>query len=157
MVLAPDLNGEATSFVADKAWFDHLFPAELGRASRAGASGSNAGDRGGDSGSTNQSDGATTIHGQVSPSDPRDRLAELRRELPPRIELAECSYQRAVEAANALLVDFDGVSRLRSQLGEEPLPADQRIQWMERLASAQKKAQDSATVLSQVETLILQV
>ncbi|AGS72312.1 hypothetical protein [Streptomyces collinus] len=157
MVLAPDINGEATSFVADKAWFDHLFPAELGRASRTGASGSNAGDGGSDSESTNQSDGATTIHGQVPPSDPRDRLAELRRELPARIELAEGIYQRAVEAANALLVDFDEASRLRSQLGEEPLPADQRIQWMERLASARKTAQDSATVLSQVEALILQV
>jgi hypothetical protein len=85
------------------------------------------------------------------------RLAELRRELPARIELAEGIYQRAVEAANALLVDFDEASRMRSQLGEEPLPADQRIQWMERLASARKTAQDSATVLSQVEALILQV
>ncbi|MFC9278107.1 hypothetical protein [Streptomyces collinus] len=154
MVLAPDLKGDATAFVADKEWFDHLFPPELGRSAR---SGGDTGGEGASSDSTDQADDATTVQGQAPPSDPRDRLAELRRELPARIELAEGIYQRAVEAANALLADFDEASRLRSRLGEEPLPADQRIQWMERLASARTTAQASATVLSQVETLILQV
>ncbi|WP_225847308.1 hypothetical protein [Streptomyces sp. HPF1205] len=157
MVLAPDINGDVTSFVADKEWFDHLFPTDLGRASRTGGSAGDTGDAGEDSESTDGEDDATTVHGQVPPADPRDRLAELRGELPARIELAEGIYQRAVEAAKALLTDFDEASRLRAQLGEDPLPADQRIQWMERLASARGTAQDSVTVLSQVEALILQM
>ncbi|MFI6875799.1 hypothetical protein ACIBL6_20435 [Streptomyces sp. NPDC050400] len=157
MVLAPDLNGNATSFVADKAWFDHLFPVDLGRAPRAGDSDSDANSGGTTSENTSQLDGTTALHGQVPPPDPRDRLTELRRDLPARIELAEGHYQRAAEAANTLLTHFDEARRLRSQLGEEALPADQRIQWMEHLASARKTAQDSATVLSQVEALILQL
>ena len=71
--------------------------------------------------------------------------------------MAEGIYQRAGESANALLTDFDEASRLRSRLGDEPLPADQRIQWMERLVSARRTAQESAAVLSQVEGLILQL
>ena len=157
MVLVSDLYGNATPFVADKEWFDQLFPPELGRTVRTGGTGGNTDSDGDTAPSADQMDDATTVHGQAPPSDPRARLAELRRELPARIELAEGIYQKAVEAANDLLADFDEASRLRSRLGEEPLPADQRIQWMERLAIARKTALESTTVLSQVEALILQV
>ncbi|WP_327287981.1 hypothetical protein [Streptomyces sp. NBC_01198] len=154
----PDLNGNATSFIADKEWFDQLFPTELGRSEQTSGSGSDTGGAGAGSDSTDQSDDSTTtVQGQSPPADPRDRLAELRRELPARIELAEGIYQHAIGAANALLADFDEASRLRSGLGEDPLPADQRIQWMERLASARETAQKSATVLTQAEAMILQV
>jgi hypothetical protein len=157
MVLVPDLNGEATSFVADKEWFDQLFPTELGREPGASSSSSNPGDGGTGHESTDQSEDSTTVQGQGSPADPHERLADLRRELPARIELAEGIYQRAVEAAGALLVDFGEATRLRLRLGEDPLPGDQRIQWMERLASARETATESASVLSQVEALILQL
>ncbi|RCG24216.1 hypothetical protein DQ392_03595 [Streptomyces reniochalinae] len=157
MVLAPDFNGYPTAFVADKEWFDHLFPSDLSRSAQTGGSGGDAGGEGASSDTTDQAADATTVQGQAPLSAPRDRLAKLRRELPARIELAEGIYQRAVEAANALLADFDEASRLRSRLGEESLPADERIQWMERLAAARTTAQASATVLSKVETLILQV
>ncbi|MCG6495708.1 hypothetical protein MCM47_15480 [Kitasatospora sp. A2-31] len=157
MVLAPDLNGDPTSYVADKEWFDHLFPTELGRASRTGGASDGTTSTEAGSDSSGEPYDATTVNGQTPPADPRDRLTELRRELPARIELAEGIYQRAIDAANALLADFDEASRLRLRLGEDPLPADQRIQWMERLALARGKAQESATVLSQAETLILQV
>lgn len=157
MVLAPDINGHATSLIADKEWFDHLFPPDLGRTSPTRTPAGNTSVAATALGSTNQASSAATVHGQVPPSDPRDRLAELRRELPARVELAESIYQRAVEAVNTLLADFDEASRLRTRLSEEALPADQRIQWMERLASARESAQGSATALSRMEALILQV
>jgi hypothetical protein len=154
MILVPDLDGAPTGFVADKEWFDRLFPVELAQsgASHGGAAGAQA-----DSEDDDEAAQATTVTGQTPPTDPHDRLAELRRGLLARIELAAGNYQRAIEAAAALLSDFDEASRLRDRLGEEPLPADQRIQWMEQLASARAKAQESAGVLGQAETLILQV
>ncbi|MFF7081257.1 hypothetical protein [Streptomyces lavendulae] len=157
MVLVPDLDGAPTGFVADKEWFDRRFPVELARSGRAGTTGDGTAGAEAASEDSDQADDATTVIGQTPPADPRVRLAELRRELPARIELAVGIYQRAIEAANALLADFDEASRLRHRLAEDPLPAEQRIQWMERLASARAKAQESAGVLGQAETLILQV
>lgn len=97
----------------------------------------------------------------ITAGSPRARTDDVPGPGPPRHVLrvlgTPLTRRSSIEAANALLEDFDEASRLRSQLGEDALPADQRIQWMERLASARKTAQDSATVLSQGEALILQV
>lgn len=98
----------------------------------------------------------TTTHGEAA-ADPRDQLAALRRELPARVELVEGSYLKAVDAAHILMTDFEEAHRLRVQLGEEPLPAEQRIEWMEKLAKARAAAQASVTTLEQVEALILKV
>ncbi|RKT07937.1 hypothetical protein BX286_6014 [Streptomyces sp. 3211.6] len=155
MVLVPDMDGRPTSFVVDKAWFDEMFPVELGRATQTHAAG---GASGGPSTSRaiDPADAGATVH-EYAPVDPRDQLASLRRELPARVELAEGSYQSAVAAADALLADFEEARRLRTQLGEEPLPADERITWMEKLVKARDAAQTSVSALEQVESLILQI
>ncbi|MCL3998755.1 hypothetical protein [Streptomyces lavenduligriseus] len=98
----------------------------------------------------------STSHGEAPP-DPRDRLATLRRELPARVELVAAGYQRAIDSAHTLMTDFEDARRLRAQLGAEALPAEQRIEWMEKLAKAREAAQGSVTTLSQVEALILQI
>jgi hypothetical protein len=129
MVLVPDVDGRPTSFVADKAWLDETFPVKLDRSAQRQAAGGGSG--GQSAARTSDPAGAsTTVHEEV-PVDPRDQLACLRGELPARVELAEGSYRGAVAAADALLADFEEACRLRSQLGEESLPADQRIAWME--------------------------
>ncbi|MFC9398062.1 hypothetical protein ACFTWS_33620 [Streptomyces sp. NPDC057027] len=53
-----------------------------------------------------------------------------------RVGVAQGSYQSSVAAADALLADIAEARRLRTQLGEEPLPADERITWMEKLVKA---------------------
>ncbi|MET9977636.1 hypothetical protein ACFYOI_14630 [Streptomyces microflavus] len=55
------------------------------------------------------------------------------------------------------MTDFEDALRLRAQLGEGRLPAEQRIEWMEKLSKARDAARASVTSLDQVETLILQV
>ncbi|MGW4541688.1 hypothetical protein ACWEOP_27965 [Streptomyces chartreusis] len=155
MVPAPDIDGRPTSFIADKAWFDETFPVELGRSTQnlagGGASGVPSAIR-----TSDPAEAGTTVQEDVL-VDPRDQLAGLRRELPARVELAEGSYRRAVAAADALLADFEEARRLRTQLGEDPLPADQRITWMEKLVKARDAAQTSVAALEQVENLILQI
>ncbi|MFF3609747.1 hypothetical protein [Streptomyces sp. NPDC002463] len=102
--------------------------------------------------------GAIAAGHEDVPVDPRDQLARLRRELSARVELAEGSYQSSIAAADALLADFAEARRLRTQLGEEPLPADERITWMEKLVKARDAAQTSSvSALGQVESLILQL
>ncbi|MFF9785136.1 hypothetical protein [Streptomyces nigrescens] len=155
MMLVPDIDGRPTSFVADKAWFDEMFPAKLDRSGQT----KGAGDASGGQSATGTSEPAnpsTTVHEEVT-EDPHDQLARLRRELPARVELAEGSYRSAVAAADALLVDFKEARRLRTQLSEEPLPADQRIDWMEKLEKARDAAQTSVSALDQVESLILKL
>ncbi|MFJ9508683.1 hypothetical protein ACIRPZ_33460 [Streptomyces anulatus] len=152
MVIAPDIDGKPTRYVADKAWFDETFPVELGNPAP------------GDPGSTTASPTAgastnpavTTVHG-APPADPHDQLVRLRRELPARVELVEDGYEQAVDSAHTLMTDFEEAHRLRDQLGEDALPADQRIEWMEKLTKARSAAQASVTTLEQVEALILQV
>lgn len=152
MVIVPDAEGRPTGYIADKEWFDETFPVELGRAAPdpAGSSGAAT--------SVPQSDPADTAtsRGQAPP-DPRERLNTLRRELPARVELTQNGYQRAVDAAHTLMTDFEEARRLRAQIGEDPLPAEQRIEWMEKLAKAREAAQSSVTTLGQIETLILQI
>lgn len=154
MVIVPDTEGQPTPYVADKDWFDETFPVELGRQVQdpAGSSGPGTGVP------VSESDPAssTTSHGEAPP-DPRERLATLRRELPARVELVGGSYQRAVDSAHTLMTDFEEARRLRAQLGEEALPAEQRIEWMEKLTKAREAAQASVTTLGQVEALILQI
>ncbi|MFB7447591.1 hypothetical protein [Streptomyces sp. NPDC056194] len=92
------------------------------------------------------------------PVDPRDQPARLRRELSARVESTEGSYQSSIAAADALLADFAEARRLRTQLGEEPLPADELITWMEKLVKARDAAQTSGvSALNQVESLILRL
>ncbi|MGW5928790.1 hypothetical protein ACWF2L_21450 [Streptomyces anulatus] len=154
MVIVPDTEGRPTRYVADKAWFDELFPVDLitpapavsGKSATTAAS----------AGNTANTSAPTTAHGEAA-ADPRDRLAALRRELPARVELVEGSYQKAVDAAHTLMTDFEEAHRLRVQLEEEPLPAEQRIEWMEKLSKARAAAQASVTTFEQVETLILKV
>ncbi|MFF2465140.1 hypothetical protein [Streptomyces mirabilis] len=154
MVIAPDGEGRPTRYVADKAWFDELFPVDLctpvpatsGSPTNAPAGAGNTADAG----------APTTANGEAA-ADPRDQLAKLRRELPARVELVEGSYQKAVDAAHTLMTDFEEAHRLRIQLGEEPLPAEQRIEWMEKLSKARTAAQASVTTLEQMEALILKV
>ncbi|MGW0373806.1 hypothetical protein ACWDZW_33990 [Streptomyces coeruleorubidus] len=101
-------------------------------------------------------DSSTTSHGEAPP-DFRERLNTLRRELPARVELVGGSYQRAVDSSHTLMTDFEEARRLRAQLGEEALPAEQRIAWMEKLTKAREAAQASVNTLGQVEALILQI
>ncbi|MFI8793901.1 hypothetical protein [Streptomyces sp. NPDC055105] len=154
MVVVPDTEGRPTRYVADKAWFDELFPVDLGApaptTSVTSINASTAAENTADAGAP------TTAHGEAA-VDPRDRLAALRRELPARVELVEGSYQKAVDAAYTLMTDFEEAHRLRVQLGEDPLPAEQRIEWMEKLSKARAAAQASVTTLEQVEALILKV
>ncbi|WP_438453076.1 hypothetical protein [Streptomyces asiaticus] len=154
MVIVPDTAGRPTSYVADKDWFDETFPVELGRPAQnpAGSSGAGTGISAPASGPASGS----TSHGEAPP-DPRERLNTLRRELPARVELAGDNYQRAVDSAHTLMTDFEEARRLRAQLGEEALPAEQRIEWMEKLTKAREAAQASVTTLGQVEALILQI
>lgn len=153
MVIAPDTEGRPTNYVADKAWFDETFPVELGRPVPA-AAGSTANSS--TAAGTNTDPTATTAHG-VPLADPRDLLATLRRELPARVELVEGGYQQAVDSAHTLMTDFEEAHRLRVQLGEDALPAEQRIEWMEKLTKVRAAAQASMATLEQVEALILQV
>ncbi|MFE7445886.1 hypothetical protein ACFU7X_36170 [Streptomyces chartreusis] len=151
MVIAPGTEGQPTRYVADKAWFDETFPVELGRPTP-GSPGSTTSPTAGSS--TDPT--ATTVHG-APPADPHDQLATLRRELPARVELVEGGYQQAVDSAHNLMTDFEEAHRLRVQLGEDALPAEQRIEWMEKLTKARAAARASVTTLEQVEALILQV
>ncbi|MGW0669881.1 hypothetical protein [Streptomyces sp. NPDC002746] len=154
MVIVPDTEGRPTRYIADKAWFDELFPVNLttpapaasGKPATTSASAGTAADAG----------APTTAHGEAA-ADPRDRLTALRRELPAKVELVEGSYQKAVDAAHLLMTDFEAAHRLRVQLEEEPLRAEQRIEWMEKLTKARAAAEASVTTLDQVETLILKV
>ncbi|MFJ8641919.1 hypothetical protein [Streptomyces sp. NPDC093610] len=88
-------------------------------------------------------------------ADLRARLISLRKELPVRVELVEGGYERAVQSADVLLADFETARRLRAGLGEEALPANQRIEWMEKLTKARSSAESSVVALQQVEALIL--
>ncbi|MET8816434.1 hypothetical protein ABZW47_31090 [Streptomyces sp. NPDC004549] len=152
MVIVPDREGRPTGHVADKAWFDETFPVELSRPAQPGGSASTP-TAAGDNASP---DAGTTSH-EEAPADPRDHLATLRRELPARVELVEVGYQRAVDSAHTLMTDFEDARRLRGQLAEEALPAEVRIEWMEKLTKARDAAQASVTTLAQVEALILQI
>ncbi|HJD81106.1 hypothetical protein [Kitasatospora aureofaciens] len=156
MILVPDLEGAPTGIVVDKAWFDDTFPPDLAQSTNQGsgsvvttAAGATASDSG-------PSAASTTANGQV-PQDPRDRLVTLRREMSARVELVEGAYQRAIAAASELTAGFNEAIDLRAQLGEEPLPADQRIQWMEKLTALRDAAQGSAAELENVEALILKL
>ncbi|MFJ2218244.1 hypothetical protein ACIQVO_38615 [Streptomyces sp. NPDC101062] len=154
MVIVPDGEGRPTRYVADKAWFDEFFPVDLCPPVTA-TSGSPANAH---AGSENTADAGapTTAIGQAV-ADPRDQLAKLRRELSARVELVEGSYQNAVDAAHTLMTGFEEAHRLRTQLGEERLPAEQRIEWMEKLSKARAAARASVTTLEQVEALILEI
>lgn len=152
MVIVPDIEGRPTGYVADKAWFDEMFPVELGRPAPAGGDASTSMGTGNSAGA---GDGGTSR--EEVRVDPRDQLDALRQQLPARVELVEGSYQRAVDSAHTLMTDFEEARRLRAQLGEDPLPADQRIEWMEKLSKARDAARASVTSLDQVETLILQI
>lgn len=151
MVIAPDIEGRPTRYVADKAWFDELFPVDLCIPVPESPANSPA-----SAGSMADAGAVATTHGEAA-ADPRDQLAALRRELPARVELVEGSCLKAVDAAHTLMTDFEEAQGLRVQLEEEPLPAEQRIEWMEKLAKVQAAAQASVTTLEQVETLILKV
>ncbi|MER6917067.1 hypothetical protein ABT354_35950 [Streptomyces sp. NPDC000594] len=152
MVIAPDTEGRPTAFIADKAWFDETFPVELGRPAPGRSPGATAPPPAGST--TNPT--AATAHG-APPADPRDELAALRRELPARVELVEGSYRQAMDSAHTLMTDFEEAHRLRTDLNKDALPAEQRIEWMEKLTKARAAAQASVTALEQVEALILQV
>ncbi|MEU3204077.1 hypothetical protein ABZ702_09315 [Streptomyces cyaneofuscatus] len=154
MVIAPDTEGRPTRFVADKAWFDELFPVALG--TPVSAASENPASASAGTGRTAEAGAVAITQGEAA-ADPRDQLAALRRELPARVELVEGSYLKAVDAAHVLMTDFEDAHRLRVQLEEEPLPAEQRIEWMEKLAKVRAAAQASVTTLEQVEALILKV
>ncbi|WP_181785329.1 hypothetical protein [Streptomyces phytophilus] len=148
MITAPDSGGRPTRYIADKEWFDETFPVELGIPAASNTA---------TSPTAGTSEGTTaTIHGAPL-ADPHDQLATLRRELPARVELVESGYQQAVDSAHTLMTDFEEAHRLRVQLEEDALPAEQRIEWMEKLTKARAAAQASTTTLEQVEALILQV
>ncbi|MEU5511463.1 hypothetical protein [Streptomyces fungicidicus] len=151
MVIAPDIEGRPTRYVADKAWFDETFPVELSRPAPGSPGSTTTSPTAGTS-----TDPTASVHG-APPTDPHDQLATLRRELPARVELVESGYQQAVDSAHTLMTDFEEAHRLRVQLGEDALPAEQRIEWMEKLTKARAAAQASVTTLEQVEALILQV
>ncbi|MFF7098220.1 hypothetical protein ACFY9A_38440 [Streptomyces rubradiris] len=125
MAISPDLGWRPTRYVADKEWFDETFPVELGRPAPAPAASSGAGTRA-SAVQSGPADGSTS-HGKAPP-DPREQLATLRRELPARVELVAASYQHTVDSAHTLMTDFEEARRLRAQLGEESLPAEQRIE-----------------------------
>lgn len=55
------------------------------------------------------------------------------------------------------MTDFEEAHRLRVQLGEDALPAEQRIERMEKLTKVRAAAQASMAMVEQVEALILQV
>lgn len=55
------------------------------------------------------------------------------------------------------MTDFEEAHRLRVQLGEDALPAEQRIERMEKLTKVRAAAQGSMAMVEQVEALILQV
>ncbi|ROO82923.1 hypothetical protein EDD29_0408 [Actinocorallia herbida] len=150
MVLAPDLKGNPTNIVIDKGWFDDTFPPDAGLSEAPTEEEADEEAEDGDSGTTRLTDGEGT-------PDPRALLDGLRRELPARIEVAAGIYERAVQGADELLGDFEAARRIRIQLEEEPLSADQRIEWMERLAKLRDMAQASVTALQHAEILILQM
>ncbi|MCM9083480.1 hypothetical protein L1606_36310 [Streptomyces spororaveus] len=152
MVIAPDIEGRPTAYVADKVWFVEMFPVELGRPALAGGDASTSMGTGNSAGAGDGGTSREEVRGA-----PRDQLDALRQQLPARVELVEGSYQRAVDSAHTLMTDFEEARRLRAQIGEDPLPADQRIEWMEKLSKARDAARTSVTSLDQVETLILQI
>ncbi|MET9347522.1 hypothetical protein [Streptomyces termitum] len=152
MVIAPDIEGRPTSYVADKAWFDETFPAELGRPAPAGG---DAGTSTGTENATGGGDGGTSR--EEVQGDPRDQLAALRQQPAARVALVEEGYQRAVDSAHTLMTEFQEACRLRVQVGEDSLPAEQRIEWMEKLSKARDAARAGVTSLDQVETLILRI
>ncbi|MDW4911303.1 hypothetical protein RB628_39935 [Streptomyces sp. ADMS] len=152
MILVPDISGQPTGLVVDKAWFDELFDPDSGRSSRSGSAAS--GNPSGNGASTAGSGDTSRMVGGVA-ADPRAQLISLRKELPARVELVEGGYERAVQSADVLLADFETARRLRAELGEEALPADQRIEWMEKLTKARSSAESSVVALQQVEALIL--
>ncbi|WP_411074933.1 hypothetical protein [Streptomyces sp. cmx-4-7] len=84
-------------------------------------------------------------------------MAALRQQPPARVDLVEGSCRRAVDSAHTLMTDFEGARRLRARLGEDPLPPEQRIEWMEKPSRARDAARAGMTSLDQVETLILYV
>ncbi|MFB7947093.1 hypothetical protein ACFC6L_19500 [Kitasatospora phosalacinea] len=155
MILVPDINGEPTGIVVDKAWFDDTFPPGLAQNTNQGSStaATTAGTGAEDNGTSATS---ATANGHA-PQDPRDRLATLRQEMAARIELVEGSYQLAAAAARELMGRFGEAIDLRAELGEEPLPADQRIQWMEKLTALRDAAKAGAAELEGVEALILKL
>ncbi|HEY8986937.1 MAG TPA: hypothetical protein VIU15_46130, partial [Streptomyces sp.] len=108
MVIAPDTEGRPTPYVADKAWFDEIFPVELGRT----APGSSPSIITPFMPGTSTDPAAVTLPG-ARPADPHDQLAALRRELPARVELVEGGYQQAVDSAHTLMSDFEEARRLR--------------------------------------------
>ncbi|WP_405141971.1 hypothetical protein OG589_32740 [Sphaerisporangium sp. NBC_01403] len=152
MVLVPDTDGNPTAFVVDKAWFDKTFPPVTTQ-----AAGSAEDEDDGQSGSDNSNSESVMRAPETVAADPRARLNDLRRELPARIELTAGAYERAVQSADALLADFETARRLRDDLEEQPLSADQRIEWMEKLTKARSTAEASVGALQQVEALILQL
>ncbi|WP_326702724.1 hypothetical protein [Streptomyces cyaneofuscatus] len=80
MVIAPDIEGRPTSYVAGKASFDEMFPVELGRPAPAGG---NVGTSTGAENSAGADDGGTSR--EEVPVDPRDQLSVLRQQLPARV------------------------------------------------------------------------
>ncbi|MEU3568787.1 hypothetical protein AB0E96_10240 [Kitasatospora sp. NPDC036755] len=155
MILVPDLAGEPTGIVVDKAWFDETFPPDLAQNANHGSStAATAASTGAEDNATSAT--AATANGHA-PQDPRDRLAILRQEMAARIELVEGSYQLAASAARELMGRFGEAIDLRAELEEEPLPADQRIQWMEKLTALRDAAKAGAAELENVETLILKL
>ncbi|MCP2343161.1 hypothetical protein [Actinomadura rupiterrae] len=153
MILVPGIDGNPTSFVVDKEWFDQTFPPVTPQTPR---------------GATNRGDDQSGKDDDTRPdivmrapdtvaADPRARLGVLRRELPARIELTTAAYERAVQSADALMADFETARRLRADLEEQSLSADQRVEWMEKLTKARGAAEASVVALQQVEALILQL
>lgn len=67
-----------------------------------------------------------------------------------------CALDNAAPA-DALLASFETARRLRDDLEEQPLSADQRIEWMEKLTKAHSTAEASVGALQQVDALILQL
>ncbi|WP_329082426.1 hypothetical protein [Streptosporangium sp. NBC_01469] len=55
------------------------------------------------------------------------------------------------------MASFETARRLRDDLEEQPLSADQRIEWMEKLTKANSTAEASVGALQQVDALILQL
>ncbi|MEV0424802.1 hypothetical protein [Streptosporangium canum] len=157
MILVPDSEGNPTAFVMDKAWFDETFKPDVTQTMNSTREeGEHEDDDQTGSGETGGAMTVTRVPEAVA-ADPRRRLNDLRRELPARIELTAGVYDQAVQSAETLLADFDTARQLRILLEEQPLSADQRIEWMEKLTKARSAAEASVGTLQQVEALILQL
>lgn len=157
MILVPDSEGNPTGCVVDKAWFDETFPPDMTQATNGSEDGEDKYEEGGWSSSGNSGPESVMRAAETITTDPRTRLNDLRRELPARIEVAAGVYEHAVQSADALLADFETARQLRIDLKEQPLSADQRIEWMERLTKARSAPEASVAALQQVEALILQL